>query len=339
MRFLRLHIVVLWVVVLTPVVLWSQLMPNLGGQRAGISSLQFLKIGVGGRGASLGEAAVAVVNDVSALYWNPAALVYARDDQVMIAHTEWLVELKHDFVGAIYHVSDADVVGLSLLSLASDDMEITTETRPFGTGTYFKYSDLGVGISYARRMTQQFSFGATIRYVHEQIGDAAIRAVLFDLGTYYHTGLGSTRFGVVVSNFGADVRPVGTVRSLDGSTVSSFQSFSPPTIFKLGVAFEALQTESQRITASTQLNHPNDNAENLRLGVEYAWNEWLFVRAGIKRTIGEPMFRRDRKSADDFSLGFGVVTDLQFTTASFDYSFTNFNDLGGVHRISLAVTY
>lgn len=337
-RFTR-HIVLYWLVAVAPSFVNAQLMPNLGGQRAGISSLQFLKIGVGGRGAALGEAAVAVINDVSSLYWNPAGLTYTESNAVLVSHTEWLVEMKHDFVGASFRISDADVLGVSLISLATDDMMITTETQPFGTGLYFKYSDLAIGVSYARQMTQQFSFGTTVRYVRETLGDVKIQAVLFDLGTYYHTGLGSTRFGMVVSNFGGDVRPEGTVRLFNGTSVNSFQSFSPPTIFKLGVAFEAFQDESQQLTVSTQLNHPNDNAENLRLGLEYNLGKWLFARAGFKRTIGEPLFGQDKKSADDFSAGFGVVVPTGFTIATFDYAFTNFNDLGAVHRLSLSLTY
>ena len=52
----------------------AQLITNLGGQRAGISTAQFLKIGVGSRATAMGESFVAIANDASALYWNPAGL-------------------------------------------------------------------------------------------------------------------------------------------------------------------------------------------------------------------------------------------------------------------------
>lgn len=317
----------------------SQLLPNLGGQRAGISSLQFLKIGVGGRGAALGESMVAIANDASALYWNPAGLVLSNQNDVMVAHAEWLVDLKHDFAGALYHLTATDVVGLSVISLATDDMEVTTETRPFGTGTYFRYRDLALGVSYARRLTEQFSFGATVRYVNEKLDVLKMETILFDLGTYYWMGLGTARLGVVVSNFGADVSPQGQLTTLGGATIESFQSFSPPTVFKMGIAMEPYQDDVQRVTAAIQLNHPNDNAEHLRMGVEYAWNNRVFLRGGVKRTIGSPLFGADPKSADDYSYGLGVAVPMGFTTASFDYALTNFNQLGSVHRISFSFTY
>ena len=52
----------------------AQLFPVLGGQRAGISTAQFLKIGVGARASAMGEAFIAVSNDASALYWNAAGI-------------------------------------------------------------------------------------------------------------------------------------------------------------------------------------------------------------------------------------------------------------------------
>ncbi|HAL56908.1 MAG TPA: hypothetical protein DCP63_10655 [Bacteroidetes bacterium] len=317
----------------------AQLLPNLGGQRTGISNLQFLKIGVGARGAALGDAMVALANDASASYWNPAGLTLNASNSVLISHTEWLAGLKHDFAGVVYHVSPDDILSLSVISLASDDMEITTETNPSGTGMYFSYSDVAFGISYGRKMTSQFSFGTTIRYVQENLDVLKMKAVLFDLGTYYTMGPGSLRFGVAVSNFGPDIAPRGDLTLLDGSRVDSYQKFSPPTSFRIGIAFEPYQDASNKVTMSFQLNHPNDNAENIRIGAEYAWSNWLFLRAGVKRTIGEPFLGIDRKSADDLSFGVGVVSSLDFTVASFDYAYTHFNELGAVHRISLGLTY
>jgi long-subunit fatty acid transport protein len=320
-------------------VLHAQLVPNLGGQRAGISAFQFLKIGVGARGVAMGESFVAIADDASALYWNPAGLAQASGNQVFAAHTEYVADIKQDYLGATYHLSDADAVGIALTSLHMTDMEITTETQPLGTGRYFSFGDVGVGLSYARKMTEQFSFGATVRYVEETLDILKMRSVMVDLGTYYWTGLGTARFAVVISNFGADVEPVGTVTQRGGTTVTAFQSFSLPTLFRLGFAIEPWMTDDQRITSSIQLNHPNDNAENVRLGVEYAWQNTLFLRGGLKRTIGQKLLSADETSEESFTLGAGFRLATDVTAVQADYAYANFNRLGSVHRISLTLTY
>jgi len=188
-------------------------------------------------------------------------------------------------------------------------------------------------------MTDQFSFGVTARYVEETLDIVKMRGILFDLGTYYWTGIGSSRFAVVVSNFGSDVSPSGEVHQFNGTTVSSFQSFSPPTQFKLGFAFDPVQTDDQRVTTSVELNHPNDNAENVHLGAEFEWKKMITLRLGTKRTIGERLFGEDNSSSADFAAGFGVAAPVSQRTISFDYSFENYNKLGGVHRISLGIPF
>src|ERR1035437_878741 len=107
----------------------AQLFPVLGAQRVGISTAEFLKIGVGGRASALGEAFVAVANDASALYWNPAGLVQFKDDQVMFSHNIWVVDINHDFVGAVYHMDETNAFGVSFTSLSMQDMPVTTEFR------------------------------------------------------------------------------------------------------------------------------------------------------------------------------------------------------------------
>ncbi len=318
---------------------FSQLVPNLGGQRAGISAFQFLKLGAGARGVAMGESFVAVANDVSSLYWNPAGVVQFDEHQVIASHTEYIVDIKHDFLGIAYHLTGEDAVGVSFTSLHMDDMEITTETQPLGTGRFFSFGDIAIGLTYARKMTDQFSFGVTVRYVEETLGVLKMRSVMVDLGTYYWTGLGSTRFAVVISNFGADAEPTGTATLLSGTEINEFQSFSLPTIFKLGVAFEPLETDDQRLTTSIQLNHPNDNSEHFRVGLEYSWRNIFFLRAGVKRTIGQPVFAADATSEENFTVGAGVMVPVEFSTVSADYAFTNFNRLGSIHRISLLFTY
>jgi hypothetical protein len=317
----------------------AQLFPNLGGQRVGISAFQSLKIGVGARGVGMGESFVAVANDVSSLYWNPAGLVQGAEDEAMASHTEYVADINHDFFGVAFHLTSSDVVGAAFSSLHMKDMEITTETQPFGTGRYFTFGDVSVGLTYSRKMTDQFSFGATVRYVEETLDVLKMRSLMVDLGTYYWTGLGSARFAVVIANFGADVAPKGTVADFSGESRSTFQAFSLPTVFKLGFAFEPVDDDGHRLTASVQLNHPNDNAEHLRFGLEYGWQNTAFLRMGLKRTIGQKLFGEDATSEESYSVGAGVRVPVLGERVEADYAFAQFSRLGAIHRISIAFTY
>lgn len=303
----------------------AQLFPVLGGQRAGISTAQFLKIGVGSRAASMAEAFVAVANDVSALYWNPAGLSQFTDNQIMVSHNIWLVDINHDFLGGVYHLDNDNTFGISLTSLTMDKMKVTTEFSPFGTGEYFGFSDIAFSLSYSRKMTDQFSFGGSIRYIEETLDKLKMRGVMIDLGTYYWTGLGTSRFAVTVSNFGNDLAPDGEVVLVGSRTKSDWQSFSPPTIFRIGFAFEPFEDELNRITTSIQLNHPNDNSENFAIGAEYSYNNMFYARGGYKFNVDE----------QNYSFGAGVKLPLNIATVSVDYAFSNFTRLGSSHRFSL----
>ena len=304
-----------------------QLFPVLGEQRAGISTAQFLKIGVGGRATAMGDAFIAIANDVSALYWNPAGLTQFSENQVMFAHNQWVVDINHDFIGGVYHLDDENTFGVSLTSLSMDEMKVTTEYAPFGTGEYFGFSDLAIALSYSKKMTDQFSFGGTVRYIEESLDKLKMLGIMIDLGTYYWTGLGSTRFAVTVTNFGNDLAPDGEVVLVGNRTNSEWQSFSPPTMFRIGFALEPYENDEHRVTTSIQLNHPNDNSENVSLGVEYVWHKMFFARGGYKINVDE----------QDFSFGAGVNIPVSIANVSVDYAYANFTRLGSAHRFSITL--
>ena len=271
----------------------AQLFPTLGGQRAGISTAEFLKIGVGSRSSSMGDAFVAIANDASALYWNPAGLVQFNQDQVMFSHNQWVVDISNDFLGAVYHLDGTNAFGLAVTSLSTQDMPVTTEFSPFGTGEYFSYGDLAFAVTYSRKMTDKFSFGGTVRYIEETLDKLKMRGVMIDLGTY------------------------------------DWQSFSPPTIFRIGFAFEPYESGDNKITTSVQLNHPNDNSENVSTGFEYSWKNIVFLRGGYLFNVPE----------QNYSFGFGVNIPIRIAFCEVDYSYSNFTLLGNAQRFSIILGF
>ena len=96
-------------------------------------------------------------------------------------------------------------------------------------------------------------------------------------------------------------------------------------MFRIGFAFEPYETEEHRITTSIQLNHPNDNSENVSTGFEYSWNDMFFARGGYKINVEE----------QDLTFGAGVNMDMDFASFTLDYSFVNFERLGSAHRFSI----
>lgn len=313
------------ILALSSTTLNAQLFPVLGGQRAGISTAQFLKIGVGGRASAMGDAFVAIANDASALYWNPAGLTQFKQHQIIFSHNRWVVDINHDFLGGVYHLDESNSFGIGLTALTMQKMPVTTEFAPFGTGEYFGFSDIAIAVSYSRKMTDQFSFGGTVRYIEETLDKLKMRGFMIDLGTFYWTGLGSTRFAVAVSNFGNNLAPDGDVVLVGNRSVSEWQEFAPPTVFRIGFAFEPYQDGEHSITTSIQLNHPNDNSENVSTGFEYNWNNTLFMRGGYKINVEE----------QNFSFGAGINVPLSIAQFTLDYAYANFSRLGSAHRFSI----
>ena len=308
---------------------YSQLIPVLGGQRAGTAAAQFLKIGVGGRATAMGESFVAVANDASALYWNPAGIVQFKRNELILSHVEWLVDIKHEFVGYVHQINSVSAIGVQITSLHTEDMPVTTEFQPRGTGEFFTFSDVLFGVTYASNLTDRFSFGGTIKYFDETLDDISMSGFLIDLGTFYKIGIGSGRFAVAVTNFGGQLTPSGEIKLLNGTVVNNFQSFNPPTFFRVAYAQEIFDNETNSLTTTIQLNHPNDNSENINFGAEYWWNKTVALRGGYKINVDE----------ESVSFGAGIKTAVAGSNLVIDYSFSSFGLLGSVNRFSFNVGF
>src|SRR5215467_15570992 len=71
-------------------------------------SNEFLNIGAGARGLAMGSAQVASVDDGTAGYWNPAALVGIKDyPQVNLMHSEYFAGIgKYDYASVALPLAD-----------------------------------------------------------------------------------------------------------------------------------------------------------------------------------------------------------------------------------------
>ena len=85
---------------------------RLGEQRIGTSSGTFLRIGVGARAVGLGESFVAVANDPSAIYWNPAGLASLQRREFAFSHVGLYLG-DNRFIHAPSRGSEVEIARLS----------------------------------------------------------------------------------------------------------------------------------------------------------------------------------------------------------------------------------
>jgi long-subunit fatty acid transport protein len=306
---------------------------NLGEQRTGTSSGTFLKIGVGARAVGLGESFVAVANDPTAIYWNPAGLASVQREEVELSHLSWPGDINYEHIA---WVVPARRLGGSLafqFGMLSTQLDETTELHPYGTGRSFSYYDLVVGAAYARRWTDKLLVGGGVKFVREDLGSQVdgptTNAVLFDLGSIYYLGYGSVRIATSLANFGPQLTPGGRYVSTYTGEVRAYDGFDPPLMFRYGIAFEPIENANQRVTTSVEFNQPADNRQLMKMGIEWAWQRRLALRSGYN-------FNADQLK---FSAGAGLYAAIGQTQATVDYAYTDGGVLGAINRLSLGLRF
>lgn len=310
----------------------AQLFPTFGNSRTGASGMQFLKIQHDARSTGMAGAVVGMINDPSALFWNPAGITQTDTAAAnfLLAHNRYFADTKCNMLGVTAKAGKYGFVGLSVIHVNYGQIDETTEFMPMGTGRKVFISNSLIGLSYARILTDAFSFGLSAKWANEVIADVITNNVLFDLGLFYNIGLMHSRFGVSFSNFGLNVSPQGevTILKFNGEQqVSNFSSISAPGLFRIGAAFDPIHLDKHILTVSAQLNHPTDNNETFSVGSEYAYKNLMFARTGWE-------FGSDERNLFP-AAGFGIKLPRRFGNIRFDYSYVVKERIGNINRISL----
>lgn len=312
----------------------AQVLPSFGNSRTGTTGMQFLKIAPDARSMGMAGSYISVANDLSALYWNPAALsrIDTAKYHVQVSNTRYFAGINQAWAAFAMPAGPQSFWGISVMSLNTGSMDETTEFQPMGTGRKFSPSSFVISSSYARILTNNFTFGITGKYAHEGMAGVAVNNVMFDLGLdYLIKEVRNLRFAVTLTNFGINVQPNGTVKILNTSgekEVTTFETISVPTTFRLGASIDAVQKGTHKLRTSVQLNHPADNNETLALGLEYSHKNMLFIRSGYEVGQDENGFP---------PVGVGYALPRRWGKFTIDYSLNNKTRLGNIHRLTVGI--
>jgi len=194
----------------------------------------------------------------------------------------------------------------------------------------FSLQSYSAGLGYAYKLTNQFSVGGQIKYVHQDLGDGIVPTTIdvrdsttvtksfkmnplaFDFGTLFKTGLKSLAFGISIRHFS------------DQLTYQQ-ESFQMPLLFTLGVSMDIMDfwteaRENHSLITSIDLTHDRSYPEQLLVGINYTFLNTISLRIGYN----------SHADLEKFSYGIGLS---QFGLA-IDYAYTPMKYFDNLQRIT-----
>ncbi len=314
--------------------------------KRGTSAAPFLSISQGARASSMGSAYVAVADEPSTVFWNPAGIVNIPGGAVVFDHTNWIADINYNFLAASYNLGEFGSVGVSFLSSAIEDMAVRTIDDPEGTGETYGVTDAMFSVSYAISLTDNFSIGFNPKFIMQSIWRTSASAFAIDMGVLYRTPFDGIMLGMSISNFGTKMKLEGNSELVlydpdenttgnNGQIPASLETdeWELPLNFRVGISYEPVKTEMHNITLAVDAIHPSDDYESVNVGAEYAFNKTFFIRGGYKS-----LFIKD--SEESYTAGAGIQQKLFNNVAvKVDYSYGDFGRLKSVQKFSIGVSF
>lgn len=215
-----------------------------------------LMISPGARAAGMGEAFVAVADDATATFWNPAGLAQIDNKELHLMHVNWLPEfgsdLYYDFASYVHPVPNVGTFGLNVTFLNLGEQVHTDETgTQLGTFNSNEYSIAG---TYGTKLSSDLSVGLGLRYIRSNLaggvgvgaeqGEGVANAFSFDLAAMYTFPFApKLNFGMNLSNLGPKI-----------TYIDAAQADPLPTNLKLGLAYKIVDTKFNKLTVVGDLN-------------------------------------------------------------------------------------
>jgi hypothetical protein len=301
---------------------------------------EFISIGVGGRALGLGGAYAALANDASAGYWNPAGLSRIEYPEIMVMHDERFGNLMNYDFGAVALPFGTDAtLGLSVMRLSIDDIMDTRLAGVDANGnpitqeqldqfaridsskiSYFNAADWALYASYAKRVSDDFSYGINVKILRRNLSVASATGIGFDIGALYSpledwfvaANIQDVTTTLIAWSTGTNELISPTLKL---GTVYFFDFLSgrfAPTI-DVDVRFENRRYAS--------IAHLGPISLDPHYGLEFDFKKTIALRVGYS-------------DVRQLTLGAGI----HLRKLDIDYSFARFSgedDLGNTHRISL----
>lgn len=315
-------------------------------------SNEFLAIGNGARAKAMGNAFVAIVDDATAGYWNPAGLLGVKGNlQIALMHSEQFAGIaKNDFGAIAFPIDEKSTLAFSYIRFGVDDIPNTSQLIDaegninYDRITSFSAVDNAFFVSYARKLNVEgLSIGGNVKIIRRIIGEFADSwGFGLDAGAQYVRN--KWRFGAMFRDF------TGTFNAWNYTLSEEFKEVlertgnelpsngTEVTVPKLilGAAWGTPMGDKFSFLAEIDVDMTFDGRRNTliatdfasfdpHLGVEFGFKKIIYIRAGINNL----QFSTDQFDKKTFKVEPSIGLGIRLGHFYIDYALTNVGSASG----------
>ena len=272
----------------------------------------YLQYGAGAKSLAIGGAYVALANEASAPYWNPAGLTQINEHQFLAMYAPFFEQTSYNFLSYVHPLRRLGTLAISDVFLYSEGYEeVDGDGNVLGTNQSI-FTNVLI-ISYANRIQRQISLGASLKLIHERVMKYSGNGQGIDLGILYQP-LDELNIGLAVQNI---LQPKVTLRD-------------DPDVYEINLkAGVALKTFSNRLTLTADINKLVDEKAYFCAGIEVS--PW-------EKTSSPSLKRIDLRAGFNHLQSFTCGLGLKIKFLTVDYAFSP-HDLGNLHKFALTFSW
>ena len=281
------------------------------------AAVLFLLIEPGARASGMGESYVAIADDATASYFNPAALAGQTDRKLNFTHQKWLPgladDLSYEFLAYSQPVEGWGNIGVSgtLLNLGE---QTRTGERGEILGSFSSY-DLALSGAYGDDISGNLSAGIGLKFIRSNLADQGAGIERGSgIGNSFAADLGLLWRATSSLSLGAALRNLGpNIAYIDAS-----QADPLPQHLVLGVAYEIMETEYHDMLLSIDVYKPLIDDGNFATNLVTAWAD---------ESMSNEFKEMDLHAGGEYRYGLSAIKGQSFLALRAGYSFDHDGDL------------
>jgi hypothetical protein len=291
----------------------------------------------GARANGMGQSFVAISDDATGGWWNPAGLAFTRKN-IDLMHSQLVPELASDvfyeFMGGTFELEGIGILGFSIIYLSYGEWEGRDDNDTYlGKFTSWEVAPM---IGGAVKLTENIGVGMNLKFVYIDLAPpvqnqpagrghsvALDAGVLWKIQDFSLAGMSIKRLnlGLCVSNLGPSI-----------TFIDRDQAAPLPRNLRMGFAYTPYMTNVGSLTMVGEVNRPLvefKRSNTYHFGGEFLYVDLLAVRGGY-------VYDKDGNiQSPTYGLGFIFNKSVRIDWASIPQA----KELGRVNRWSIGVTF